>query len=300
MASRNSPSPASTNRGHVPRFSFLAVLLLLAACRESRTATTTTDDIGRNVTIPPRVQRIVTLAPNLTELVYAIGAGGRLAGTDKFSDYPADAKQVPKVGDMQPNLERITALKPDVVLASTEGNHPNLGPALAAVSIPMYVVRTDRAAEIPDAMKRLGEILDAPEAAEKAEAIRAALAAQKRTRKRSPRVLFAVWTEPLYVAGRQTFAGDIIELAGGTNAVTVNGWPQFSLEALVANPPDLIVYPQKAVSMEQLMTLRKAAPGLRSAFVGVDDDVFTRPGPRVVQAATQLNAILDAWEARSN
>ncbi|HEX7151907.1 MAG TPA: helical backbone metal receptor [Thermoanaerobaculia bacterium] len=285
-------------RSHRFRLTIL-LLVSLAACREQRTATNTTDDLGRAVTIPPRVQRIVTLAPNLTELVYGLGAGDRLAGTDDFSDYPADARKLPKIGGMQPNLEKIAALKPDLVLASTEGNHPNLGPALAAVNIPMYVVRTDRASQIPDAMIRLGEILDVDGAREKADAVRRGLAAQKRTRKKTPRVLFAIWTSPLYVAGRKTFAGDVLELTGATNAVTVDGWPQYSLETLVANPPDLILYPQAEVSPEQIAELRKAAPGLR-ATVGVDSNVFTRPGPRVVEAAKRLNAILDAWEARSH
>src|SRR6476620_2867245 len=117
-----------------------AVLLLLLVCAPGCAPSESgvvRDDVSRPVDVPPHVARIVTLAPNLTEMVYAIGAGNRIVGTDDFSDEPASVKALPKVGGMQPNIEKIVALKPDLVLATTNGNHPNLSPALAAVHIPL-------------------------------------------------------------------------------------------------------------------------------------------------------------------
>ncbi len=258
---------------------------------------TTRDDLGRTVVLPAHLDRIVTLAPNLTEIVYAIGAGNRLVATDDFSDEPAVAKLLPKVGGMQPNVERIVTLEPDLVLATTNGNHPNLAPALAAVHIPLYVVRTDRLDEIPRAMERLAALLGVSSAA--APELRAAIARQHRSRARSPRVLFVVWADPLYVAGRKTFSDDLISLTGGTNAVTVDGWPQYSLESLVAEPPDLILYPSKPVSRAQIDKLIELSPGLaRAKVVAVDENLFTRPGPRVARAAEELNRILDGLGGR--
>jgi ABC-type hemin transport system substrate-binding protein len=240
---------------------------------------------------------VVTLAPNLTEIVFAVGAGGKIVGTDDFSDDPPQAKQLAKVGGMQPNIEKIAALKPDVVIATTNGNHPNLAPALAQVNIPLFVVRTDRLEEIATAMERLGTILDA-RGADAAQSLRSSLAAQRRTRSRSPRILFAVWPDPLYIAGRNTFTDDLFNLTGAQNAVEVTGWPQYSQEALIASPPDIVLYPEKSVSRQQIEKLFDVSPSLKAKveMVPVDENVFTRPGPRVVSAAAQLNAIMDRWE----
>ncbi|HYH10696.1 MAG TPA: helical backbone metal receptor [Thermoanaerobaculia bacterium] len=276
----------------------IALILFLAACVAPERPSPTSDDLGRPVTLPPRITRIVTLSPNLTEIVFAIGAGERIVATDDFSNFPAAAKALPKVGGMQPNIEKIAALRPDLVLASTEGNHPNLAPALSAAKIPLFVVRTDRVAEVTTAMTRLGELLAAPRHQDAVTELRKAVEAQRRTRTHPPRVLFAVWTDPLYVGGQQTFTDDILKLAGAQNSVQVTGWPQYSLESLLAQPPDLILYPRGAVTPQQIDALRERVPELQAEIVAVDEDIFQRPGPRVADAARALNAILDAREAK--
>ena len=226
-------------------------------------------------------------------MIFAVGAGETIVGTDDFSNFPDAARKLPKVGGMQPNVEKIAALKPDVVIASTEGNHPNLAPTLAAAGIPLFVVRTDRLPEITKAMKRLGEILDAPRTDEAVRELDRAIDAERRTRANAKRILFAVWTDPLYVAGRQTFTDDLFALTGAQNAVQVGGWPQYSLETLLASPPDLILYPRGAVTPEQIEAFRKRVPEVRAEIVAVNEDIFQRPGPRVAEAAKALNAILD-------
>jgi iron complex transport system substrate-binding protein len=274
------------------------IVLLALACARTETPGTTRDDLNRAVTLPLRINRVITLAPNLTEMVYAIGAGDRIAGTDDFSDEPASAQKLPKVGGMQPNIEKIVALKPDLVLATTNGNHPNLAPALAAVHIPLFVVRTDRLDEVPQAMERIAEILGVQSAAPAS--LRTAIAKQKRTRAHAPRVMFAVWADPLYVAGRKTFSDDLFRLTGADNAVPLDGWPQYSMETLVANPPDLILHATRPVSRAQLEKVLDVAPELkkRVSIVGVDENLFTRPGPRVSLAAEELNRILDEFILR--
>lgn len=276
------------------RSRLLLLLLFALACREPRTPATVTDGMGRSVVLPKRIARVVSLAPNLTEMAFAVGAGAKIVGTDDYSNFPAAAKALPKVGGMQPNLEKIVALRPDLVLASSEGNHPNLAPALAAANITLYVVRTDRLHEIAPAMKGLGDMLEAPNTDDAVRTLEQAIAAQRRTRAVKPRVMFAVWTDPLYVGGRQTFTDDVLQLTGAQNAVEVTGWPQYSLESFVASPPELIVYPRGAVTQQQIDALRARVPSVHAEIVPVDEDIFQRPGPRVAQAARTLNAILDA------
>ncbi len=272
--------------------SLTALALLLTTCAPPE-QTSHTDDLGRPVALTTKVTRVVSLAPNLTEMLFSLGAGDRVVGTDDFSNFPAEAKKITKVGGMQPNVEKIAALKPDLVIASTEGNHPSLAGALKAAAIPLYVVRTDRLDQIAPAMERLGRLLDAPKTDDAVRALRAAIDAQRRTRATRKRILFAVWTDPLYVAGRNTFTDDLLQLAGAQNSVQVGGWPQYSLESLAASPPELILYPRGAVTPEQVETLKKRVPALQAEVVSVNEDIFQRPGPRVAEAAKALNAILD-------
>jgi iron complex transport system substrate-binding protein len=281
----------------VAHLASLVFALGLPACRE-RTVPTLSDDLGRPVTMPVLVSRVVTLAPNLTEIAYAVGAGEKVVGTDDSSDYPDHAARKPKVGGMQPNIEKLVGLKPDLVLASTEGNHPSLAPALAGAQIPLFVVRTDRLAEIPGAMRRIGEMLHGERTDEAVREVETAIQLQRRQRAQKLRVLFVVWTDPLYVAGAETFTADLFELTGADNAVPVKGWPQYSLESLVASPPDILLYPRGAVTPQQIDALLQRAPGVQTRVIAVDEDIFQRPGPRVGDAAAALNAILDLTAKR--
>jgi ABC-type hemin transport system substrate-binding protein len=268
-------------------FVFVLALLFLACGKE-------------HPPLPRGSERVVSLAPNITEMIFAVGARRKLAGTDDFSDYPPPAKALPKVGGTQPNVEKIIALKPDLVLASASSVPPGLEPSLRAAAIPLVWIRTDRLADVPAAMGLVGAHLGVLDVPVHVARLRDAIDRQKRTRAHPPRVLFAVWTNPLYVAGRETFVGDLLEHCGATNAVTVNGWPQYSLESLVANPPDIILYPNLSVTPRAMNELLDAAPGLRGRVrvVAVEENVFVRPGPRVVEAARQLNAILDGRDSR--
>ena len=266
----------------VHRSSFIVLVAIACAAREP----------GQR-----SVRRVVSLAPNVTEIVFSLGAGDRVAGTDDFSDHPARARSLPKVGGVQPDIEKIVALRPDLVIANAAGLHPGVSHALAAVHVPLLVVRNERLADIALSMSRIAAALGVP--GEKAvAALERGLAAQRRTRPHAPRVMLAVWTDPLYVAGGETFADDLFALTGARNAVRVNGWPQYSLESFVAAPPDIILVPDRSVAPAQAYALLGRANTPKVRIVFVDENVFTRPGPRVVEAAGQLNRILDQWEHR--
>jgi iron complex transport system substrate-binding protein len=277
------------------RLRVTVALLVLAGC--SRAPVALRDDAGRAIPVPRKISRIVTLAPSLTEIVFAIGAGSRVVATDDFSNAPAPAAALPKVGGVQPSVEQIVAARPDLVLALSGSNVPSLSAALGAAHIPLFVARTERLTDVGRLMGRLGDVLSAPDAGQAVRRFGAAISAQHRSRSRSPRVVFIVWTEPLYVAGRETFLDDLLALTGARNAVDAKGWPQYSLESVVATPPDVILYPAKSVQPAQIEAFLRHVPRLReSTVVAVDENRFTRPGPHVGEAAADLNRILDAWE----
>jgi iron complex transport system substrate-binding protein len=238
-------------------------------------------------------QRIVTLAPNVTEMLLALGGADRIAGTDDFSADAMPSRHLPRVGGLQPNLEKIVALRPDLVIANAAGLPPNLGRALAAVRIPLLVVTNERLSDIAKSMTAIGSAagIDATSAVR---SLNASLARQRRTRMNPPRAMLAVWTDPLYVAGRNTFAGDLMALCGATNAVEVEGWPQYSLESFVAKPPQILLYPNRSVTSEAVRALLARAGTKNVQAVPVDENLFTRPGPRVGEAARLLNQILDS------
>lgn len=285
------------NRGQKPRFLFsrpphgapCALLILLTSltlwsCRPQETQQRT-------------AHRIVTLAPNVTEMLFAIGEGQRLVGTDDASDFPPPVRSLPKVGGVQPDVERITALRPDLVIGNAAGLPPNLGRALRAVGIPLLVVRNERLQDISTSMNAIGAAIGAPAATASAASVDRQLETQRRIRVRAPRIMLAVWTDPLYVAGKGSFADDLFRLTGARNAVEVGGWPQYSLEAFVAAPPDILLVPDRSVSRSQVRALLQRAH-VAPLAVAVDENVFTRPGPRVAQAAVALNGVLDRWEKR--
>jgi len=267
------------------RNSILSCVLLLVAC-------------SRETPSPHAVHRVVTLSPNLTEIVFAIGAGDDVVATDDYSDVPPAAKRLPKVGGVQPSLERIVAAKPDLVLAPAIADYASLSAALKSNHIPIEIIRTDRIGEIIPVMRRLGKELDAPKTDEAVRAIRDGLARETRKRAKSPRILFVGWADPLYVGGRETFIDDLYAITGARNAVQVKAWPQYAVESVIAAPPDIVLY----TSHIDIAPLLRAAPELRNRamIVAVEENRYTRPGPHVVDAAADLNGIIDRWEKKSH
>jgi ABC-type hemin transport system substrate-binding protein len=281
VASR-SDSPLRAFRTAALRRGFCLVLLFLACHRATPAGT-------------PHAPRIVSLAPNVTEMIYALGDGDLLVGADASSDFPPAAKALPKVGGgLTPSIEKIVALRPTLVVAIAAGLHPNLSRALEAQHIPLLVVRTDRLADVSRAMSAIRDRAGRERAPAIASMLHA-LAQQRRARAKPPRILFVVWNDPLYIAGRETFTDDLFGICGVRNAASVSGWPQYSLESLIASPPDLLLYPNRSVTRAQVDALAARAK-LTCAVVPVDENVFVRPGPRMAEAAAALNRIVDEWE----
>jgi iron complex transport system substrate-binding protein len=260
------------------------------------------DEMGRTIRIPVNPTRIVSLAPSLTETVYALGAEDRLVGDTNYCDYPPDAQRKPKVGGVvDPNMEEIVALHPDLVLVTKgSGNRLETVRALESLHIPTYsTALPSKVGEIITSTEKLAEALNVPAAGKAvADDMQNKLAAlQARLNGLAPRrVLFVVWTEPLISVGKQTFIADALAKAGAVSVVdSSQDWPQISLEEVVHLQPDYLVFapshtdvPQK--DFESLANLPgwRILNAVREHHFAVISDAVVRPAPRIVSAIEEL------------
>jgi iron complex transport system substrate-binding protein len=259
-----------------------------------------TDEIGRRVEIPSAVKRIVSLAPNLTEIVFALGEGDRLAGDTDYCDYPAEATKKPRVGGpVNPNLEQVVALAPDLVLATKAINRRETVEALARIGVPVYVTDPHSVDGMITSIEHIGKVLHAEKtAAPLAEGLRNRLSdLDRRMAGIEPRrVLFVVWTDPLISIGSGTFIADALRRAGARSVVnTTAEWPRVNLEEIVRLQPEFLVFPgaHGGDTQHDIEALR-ARPGwrdldaLRGGKIVIISDAINRPAPRMVDAVEQL------------
>lgn len=257
-----------------------------------------TDDAGRNVALPARVDRVITLAPNLTEIVFAIGAGDRLVGDTTYCDYPPEAKNVAKVGDTAtPNLERIIALKPQVVLVSTASQLERFTQQLEGQKIAVFVTDPRDLEGVFRSIEQIGRILDHEQQAnalvqklrERTKAVANAVQSTKPVR-----VFFQLSAEPLYTAGRDSFATDLMRRAGAISVTAdVPGtWPKYSNESALAAKPEAIILPtggsMGAANSEVVEALRNSPAVQAGRVYKINDDYLARPGPRMVDGLEEM------------
>ena len=252
-----------------------------------------TDDLGRQVTIPVKVTRVVSLAPSLTENIYAVGAGDRLVGVTTFCNYPEQAKEVAKIGDtMTPNIERIVALKPDVVFVSTASQIEAFMKTLEANGIAVYVTNSTRLGQITNMLRKLGDIFGTEEKAEQfAGSLEKRIdAVVNAGYDKTPRVFVQISKEPLFTIGRDSFLTGVINAAGG-ESVTYNvetAYPKLSKETASALNPDAIILSESDDNKEPNDAF-KNSPAVRNGRVyKVNADLLSRPGPRLVDALEQI------------
>ena len=258
-----------------------------------------TDEAGRHVQIPSGVKRIVSLAPNLTEIVFALGQGDRLAGDTDFCDYPAEASQKPHVGGpVNPNLEQVVALKPDLVLA-TAINRRETVDALARIGVPVYATDPHSVADMIESVEHIGKVLEAEKTATPlAEALRERLSSlDRRIAGITPRrVLFVVWTDPLITVGRDSFIADALRRAGARSVVDATAeWPRISFEEILRLQPEFLVFANAhAADAQRDIDSLRTRPGwrnldaMRRGNIVVVSDAINRPAPRMVDAVEQL------------
>ena len=260
------------------------------------------DGLGRAVRLPAVVARVVSLAPSSTEIVYALGAGARVVGVDRYSNFPAAVAAVEKVGnDTEPSLERIVALHPDLVLTATSANSRATTEALQHVGIAVYVSSPNRLEDVYADVARIGLALGrGDEGTRLAAELRARVARVEARVGAAPRTRAAVvvWSEPLILAGKGSHVDDMVRAAGGDNVAgdSAQPYPTFSVERLIARAPEVLVtgvYADGKNSAEALARHLPMLPAVRDHRVHtVDGDLLFRPGPRVVEGIERLAALL--------
>lgn len=259
---------------------------------------TLTDDAGRRVSLPSKIDRVISLAPNLTEIVFAVGGGDRLVGRTSYCDFPAEAKSIAEVGDTRtPSLERIIALKPQVVLISTSSQLEIFTQQLQAQNIAVFVTDPKDLEGVFRSIQQVGEILgekDQSELLVQKLRERAQVVEEKVKQKPPVRVFYQVSGEPLYTAGRDAFVTDLIRRAGAISvtADVPGAWPKFSSESALATRPEAIILStggsMGAANSEVTEALRQSPAALQGRVYKINDDHLTRPGPRSIDGIEEM------------
>ena len=285
----------------------LCALVVLGGCSEPTTnrspvetfaSRQITDEAGRNVVVPPKVERFISLAPNLTEIVYAIGAGAGLVGNTTFCDYPPAAKKVAKVGDtLHPSIERIIALRPQLVLVSTASQLEAFTKQLDEHKIAVYITDPHDLEQVFRSIQNLGQLLNQQGRAEelvqqlrqRTESLENAVSASKPVR-----VYYQLSAEPLTTAGHDSFVTDLIGRAGGISvtADVPGAWPKYSGESALAARPEAIILPtggSMGTANSDVADALKRSPAVMNGRVHkINDDYLSRPGPRSVQGLEEI------------
>jgi iron complex transport system substrate-binding protein len=264
---------------------------------------------------PP--ERIVSLAPSITEIVYALGLGNRLVGVTTYCDYPEEAKKKPKIGGMvNPSLETVVSLKPDIVLMTTDGNPKEFEDRLRSLNVKTYVFRARRLSELPQGIRGMGSVLGVKERADKLanrieEAINKFRDKRRETSKyknsslvsrHSPpkkRILFIIWPEPLIVAGPGTAMDDVVTLLSAQNIASKAKvpYPKYSIEEIIYQDPDIIFIGIGNMNMKDVSDglLRKISmvTAVKKDAVFYMSDRLHRLGPRIVEGIEEMDGYLN-------
>lgn len=256
---------------------------------------TITDDASRTVTIKSVPQRIVSLAPANTEIAFALGLGEKVVGVTTYDDYPAEVTKIAKVGDFaSPNVEAIAAAKPDLILA-TAGIQADMVAKLEALGATVVVVDPQTLGGVYTDISRVGEITGSSEAAKKLTASMEAEVAAVRAAVKDAAPVSAfveIGQSPLFTVGSGTLIDELLAIAGGTNVVKDPGYVAYSTEQVIASDPQVYLATKGSMSdpaaLKQRAGFDKLLAVKNGRVVILDDNLVSRPGPRVVEGLKQI------------
>jgi iron complex transport system substrate-binding protein len=277
-------------------------LCLLLAIPAQAVALRVVDDAGQTLEFSRPPQRIISLTPHLTELLFAVGAGAQLVGTDSASDYPDAARALPRVGDYSRiNFERILALKPDLILVWVGGNRAADIHGLKKMGVPVLQTQATRLDDVARLLRLVGQVsghAGAGETAAQAYSARLEALQVRGGRKPPVRVFYQVWDRPLMTVGGAHWISDALALCGARNvfadlrAVS----PVVSREAVLRRAPALIVSGSDAPDMQRQWQRFASLPAVKNqAFVRVDADLLHRPTPRLIEGVADLCAAVTPY-----
>ena len=284
----------------VCRPAIAVILLALALFAAPARAEIFVDQVGRRVDIPAPPQRIVSLIPSITEIVFALGAGSRVKGVTLYSNEPAAAAELPRVGSyVHPDLEKIISLKPDLCLAARDGNPRHIVDKITELGIQVYSIDPRNLAEIMESIMLLGKVLDNEEQArglvQQMQRKIAAAARRVAQAGNRPRVFFQIDASPLVSAGSNTFIDQLITQAGGVNlAAGPTAYPRYSWEDILFMQPEVVIIASMAggYSEEELKAAWRRWPEVpavrNNRLYVVKADLFDRPTPRLADGLELL------------
>lgn len=255
-----------------------------------------TDFLGREVTINKEPNRIVSLAPSTTELIYALGLGNKVVGVTDFDDYPPEVKNVAKVGGFKgPNIEAIAANKPDIIFASSLSGKDQMD-ALQKMGIPVVMLEAKDINQIYSSIKLIGKMTGTEKKGEELiSSMQNKIKEINDKVKDLPKVnaYYLVSIDGNWTAGKGTFLDELITLAGGKNvADDVNGWAQYSIEQLVKKNPDAIITSQHAGDVKNLKNMAgfKDTNAAKNGkiFIISNDDIVNRASDRIVLGLEEI------------
>lgn len=267
-----------------------------------------TDDLGRRITVPTKITRVVSLAPSVTESIFAVGAGDRLVGVTTFCDYPEEAKSIAKVGDtLNPNIETIVALKPDVVFVSSASQLESFMNTLEKNGITVYVINPSSLQGVQHNLEQLGIIFGTTEETKKIGEnlfdremrVRRELGTfpatdESRTdydkRVGPVKVFVQISKEPLFTIGKDAFLNDLLISAGGrsvTEAVP-SAFPKLSKETALALQPEAIILSDSPDNQEPNEVFKNSPAVKNGRVYKINADIISRPGPRLIDALEQI------------
>ncbi len=283
------------------RIVLLSVLALYVFT--ARATITLSDDKGNKVQLIHPAQRIVSLAPHITESLFAAGAGQKIIATVSYSDYPEAAKKITRVGGYPSlDLEKIISLKPDLIIAWASGNNRDQIARLKTLGFPIYMSEPRQPLEIARNIRNFGLLAGTSEVADKtadAFVARYKKLEQQYARKKKVRVFYQVWHKPIMTVSGKHLISKIIHLCGGSNvfAELSTLTPQVSLESVLLARPQVIVSGGMGKSRPDWLDAWKKWPQLPAVKNGhlyyIDPSIMQRVGPRILQGAEQLCQFLE-------
>jgi iron complex transport system substrate-binding protein len=281
--------------------------LVLAACA-AHAELRVTDDYGKEVVLAAPARRVVSLAPHLTELMYAAGAGERLVGAFAYSDYPPEAKKLPRVGsEAQIDLEAVVALRPDLVVAWPQSGSTRAVERIAALGIPVFRSEPRELDDIARTMETLGRLTGseaAAAAAARAFRARSARIARAHASRPKVRVFYQVWDRPLITVNGDHVISKVMRLCGGENVMADLPAlaPEIDRERVLRADPEAIVASGADGARPPWLDDWRAFPGLAAVRGGnlyaIQPELLQRHTPRLLDGADELCRILQAVRAR--
>ncbi|MEC4722175.1 cobalamin-binding protein [Noviherbaspirillum sp. CPCC 100848] len=280
---------------------------LLGGTAQVQAAITVQDDAGDTITLEQPARRVVSLSPHVTEMLFAAGGGDRIVGTVTYSEHPPAAKNIPRIGDNRSvDVERLLALKPDLLVVWRHNASSRQMEQLRKLGIPLFYSEPHKLQDIPEAVLRMGQLLGTEQQARQSagDLQRQLDQLTARYRNRAPvRVFYQVWDRPLYTLNERHIISDAIRVCGGENifAKLPMAAPSITQEAVLKENPDAIVSGDRRDQKVSGIEIWKQYPSMtavrRGNLFAIDGDLINRAGPRIIAGATELCARLD--EARN-